>query len=98
MFGRYMNNTLGYIHFYITLVGSYMIFFPMHFMMGLPRRYYSYSTFDTFGQFHTVNSIMTLTSMIVFAEQILFVIKFFYSIYKGRKVKEQNPWEANTLE
>lgn len=98
MFGRYMNNTLGYIHFYTTLVGSYMIFFPMHFMVGLPRRYYSYENFETFGQFAKVNSFMSLFSIIVFVAQLVFVINFFYSIYKGRKVKSLNPWDSTTLE
>ncbi len=98
MFGRYMNNTLGYIHFYTTLVGSYMIFFPMHFMVGLPRRYYSYENFETFGQFGKVNSFMSLFSIIVFVAQIIFVINFFYSIYKGRKSKSLNPWDSTTLE
>jgi cytochrome c oxidase subunit 1 len=36
--------------------------------------------------------------MVVFAVQLLFVFNFFYSIFKGRKVKSQNPWGANTLE
>src|SRR6516162_1013512 len=44
MFGRYLNNTLGYIHFWITLTGAYLIFWPMHYegLAGMPRRYYEY--------------------------------------------------------
>jgi cytochrome c oxidase subunit 1 len=98
MFGRYMNSTLGYIHFYVTLIGSYMIFFPMHFMIGLPRRYYSYENFETFRQFDQVNVFMSTFAIIVFVAQLIFVINFFYSIYRGRKMTTANPWESNTLE
>src|SRR5215218_5791090 len=45
MFGRYLNNTLGYIHFWVTMAGAYLIFWPMHYMglAGVPRRYVSFN-------------------------------------------------------
>lgn len=100
MYGRFMNDTLGYIHFYVTLIGSYAIFFPMHFMTGLPRRYYSFANFDTFNSFDSLVVFISVAAIIVFLAQILFVVNFFYSIFKGRKVEGEyaNPWEANTLE
>lgn len=100
LFGKYMNETLGQIHFYVTLVGAYCIFFPMHFMTGLPRRYYSYANFDTFNNFNSLAAFMSIVSIIVFLAQLLFVVNFFYSIFKGRKVEGEyaNPWESNTLE
>jgi cytochrome c oxidase subunit 1 len=50
MFGRMMNNTLGYIHFWLTLISAYCVFFPMHFMglAGVPRRYYANTAYDQF--------------------------------------------------
>src|SRR4029079_5740256 len=44
MFGRYMSRLLGYIHFWISFIGAYMIFWPMHYigLAGVPRRYYSF--------------------------------------------------------
>lgn len=100
MFGRYMNNTLGYIHFYITLIGSYAIFWPMHYlgMSGVPRRYFDFSVFDQFNQYDDLNKFITIAAIIVFMVNILFVINFFYSAVKGRKVTVMNPYGATTLE
>lgn len=100
MFGRYMNNTLGYMHFWITLVGAYLIFWPMHYegLAGMPRRYYDYSMWESFKQFDNLNRFISIVVIIVFAMQLLFLWNFFYSIWKGRKVTKLNPWNANTLE
>jgi cytochrome c oxidase subunit 1 len=100
MYGRYLNNTLAYIHFWITLIGAYLIFWPMHYqgLAGMPRRYYDFSNWESFKQFGGLNEFISLVAMIVFAAQLLFVFNFFYSIFKGRKVTVQNPWQANTLE
>src|SRR6187551_2814540 len=100
MFGRYLNHTLGYIHFWITMVGAYLIFWPMHYegLAGMPRRYYDYSNWVTFNQFGDLNRFISTVAMIVFAVQILFLFNFFYSVFKGRRVMTQNPWGSNTLE
>ena len=100
MFGRYMNNTLGYIHFWITMIGAYLIFWPMHYQgfAGMPRRYLDKSSWASFSQFHELDKMITVVTIIVFAVQLMFVFNFFYSIYKGRKVTKQNPWGATTLE
>ena len=100
MFGRYMNNTISYIHFWVTLAGAYLIFWPMHYegMAGMPRRYYDYSSWESFKQFADLNHFISIVVIVVFAAQLLFVFNFFYSIFKGRKVTETNPWNATTLE
>jgi cytochrome c oxidase subunit I len=100
MFGRYMNNTLGYIHFWGTLVCAYVIFWPMHYegLAGMPRRYYDFSQWQTFKQFGDLNQMITIASIISFVLQLVFVFNFFYSIFKGRKVLSLNPWGSNTLE
>jgi cytochrome c oxidase subunit I len=100
MFGTYLNNTLGYIHFWVTIVGAYLIFWPMHYegLAGMPRRYYDFQNWESFKMFGGLNEFISLVSMIVFAAQLLFVINFFYSIWKGRKVTTKNPWNATTLE
>ena len=100
MFGRFMYETLGRIHFWVTLVGAYAIFWPMHYlgMAGVPRRYYSFETFDAFSHFGPMNKFITIAAIVVFAAQILMVINFFYSIYKGKKMTTRNPYGANTLE
>ena len=100
MFGRYLNNTLGYIHFWVTMIGAYLIFWPMHYqgLAGTPRRYLDKRGWSSFNQFTELDKMITIVSIIVFAVQLMFVFNFFYSIFKGRKVTTQNPWGANTLE
>ena len=99
-YGRFMNETLGLIHFWITLIGGYAIFFPMHFMTGLPRRYYTFANFETFNNFDNLVVFISVAAMVVFATQLLFIVNFFYSIFKGRKVEGEvcNPWGGTTLE
>lgn len=100
MFGRHMNTTLSNIHFWITIAGAYLIFWPMHYMgmAGVPRRYLDFSIWNTFNQFGGLNKMITVVTIIVFAVNLLFVFNFFYSIFKGRKVTNPNPWNSNTLE
>ena len=100
MFGRYLNNTMAYIHFWVTMVGAYLIYWPMHYqgLAGVPRRYLDKSGWVNFNNFRDLDQMITIVTIVVFAAQLLFVFNFFYSIYKGRKVRTQNPWGANTLE
>ncbi len=100
MYSRFMNETLGKIHFWVTLIGAYAIFWPMHYlgMAGVPRRYYSFENFDAFAHFDDMNKFITVAAIVTFAAQILFVINFFYSIWRGKKMTTKNPWKANTLE
>jgi cytochrome c oxidase subunit I len=100
MYGRFMNQTLGYIHFWVSLVGAYLIFWPMHYegMAGMPRRYLDFSEWHAFNKFQSLNMMISTVAMIVFAAQLLFVFNFIYSIFKGRKMKDQNPWKATSLE
>src|SRR5665647_282071 len=102
MFGRLMNNTLAYIHFWITMIGAYLIFWPMHYegLAGMPRRYYDFSNWESFKMFNGLNEFISIVAIIVFVTQFLFIINFFYSIFKGRKLteKNRNPWKSNTLE
>jgi cytochrome c oxidase subunit I len=100
MYGRFMNQTLGHIHFWVSLVGAYLIFWPMHYegLAGMPRRYLDFSEWHSFNQFSSLNRMISTVAMIVFAAQLLFVFNFIYSIFKGRKVKDPNPWKATSLE
>lgn len=100
MFGRYMNETLGKIHFWVTMVGAYAVFGPMHYlgMAGVPRRYYRFDNFDAFKDFEDMNKFITIAAIITFFAQILFVVNFFWSMYKGKKMTEQNPYGSNSLE
>ena len=99
MFGRMMYARLGYIHFWLTFVGAYLVFFPMHYIgiAGFPRRYYSWTGFDAFNTFADLNSFISVAAFITFGSQFIFVFNFIYSIFKGKKANE-NPWLSNTLE
>ncbi len=100
MFGRFMNETLGKIHFWVTLFSAYAVFGPMHFigMAGVPRRYYRFDSFEAFSGFDTMNQFITIAAIIGFMAQLVFVVNFFWSMYKGKKVTSQNPWGSNSLE
>lgn len=99
MFGKTLNKTLGYIHFWITFTGIYLIFFPMHFLglSGLPRRYYSFTNFDAFNIYPNLNAFITIVSIITFSSQFIFLLNFFHSLFFGKRAS-QNPWKSNTLE
>lgn len=99
MFGRMMNDKLGYIHFWITFVGVYLVFFPMHYIgiAGFPRRYYSWTNFDTFSGFFDLNMLVSTAAMVTFSAQFIFLFNFFYSMFRGRKAPA-NPWNSNALE
>ncbi|SNB20586.1 Alternative cytochrome c oxidase subunit 1 [Flavobacterium psychrophilum] len=99
MFGRMMNKNLGYIHFWITAICAYGVFYPMHFigMAGLPRRYYTNTNFPLFDDLADVNKVITTFALIGAAFQLVFMWNFFTSIFYGKKAV-QNPWRSNTLE
>ncbi len=99
MFGRMMNKTMGYIHFWVTLIGVYGIFFPMHFvgLAGVPRRYYTNTAFPYFDDVQNINVLMTVFAIITGLVQLLFLFNFFRSMIYGAEASE-NPWKATTLE
>ena len=99
MFGRMMSNKLGYVHFWITFIAVYGVFFPMHFigLSGVPRRYYSNEAFALFDNTHELNVIITGFAVLGAIAQVVFLFNFFFSIYKGKRAT-QNPWKSNTLE
>jgi cytochrome c oxidase subunit 1 len=104
MFGRMMNTRLGYAHFWVTLIGAYGVFFPMHFvgLAGAPRRYYDYSVYTEFDSptadmMMDLNVVITIFAIVAALGQIIFLFNFFYSIFRG-PIAPQNPWNANSLE
>ncbi len=99
MFLRMMNKKLGYLHFWLTFVCAYGVFFPMHFLglAGVPRRYYTNSNFPMFDNLVDINEIVTVFAILGALAQVVFLFNFFYSIFRGEKAP-QNPWNSNTLE
>jgi cytochrome c oxidase subunit 1 len=99
MFGRMMNETLGKLHFFLTFIGVYCIFTPMHYLgiAGNPRRYPDFKDYEFMQQLMPIHTFMTIAAMVTAAAQIIFVINLFWSMKKGAKAPA-NPWEATTLE
>ncbi len=98
--GRMMDQTMGHIHFWITFIGAYAIFFPMHYvgLVGVPRRYYeigepAFMTAPVDG----LNAFITVAALTVGAAQIVFLFNLYWSRRHGR-VSGSNPWRATTLE
>ncbi len=99
MFGRMMDEKLGFLHFWLTFIGAYLVFFPMHFMGldGVPRRYYAFTEFESMKQWLSVNTFITWAAIMSALAQVAFLYNFITSIFWGKKAT-QNPWQANTLE
>ena len=99
LFNRMLNKNLGYVHFWVTAICAYGVFFPMHFigMAGLPRRYYTNSNFPLFDDLADTNKIITGFALVGGLIQIVFLYNFIHSMFYGKK-SPQNPWKSNTLE
>lgn len=98
--GRMLNDPLGKLHFWVTFLGAYAIFFPMHYLglMGIPRRYHDIADMSFVPQSaHTLNAFITIIALIVGAMQLVFVFNLFWSLRHGRP-SGGNPWRATTLE
>ncbi|PYT61828.1 MAG: cytochrome c oxidase subunit I [Acidobacteria bacterium] len=99
MFGRMMNETLGKLHFWLTFVGAYAIFMPMHYYgMAAGLRRYSQGTEVAWIQhLLPLQKFITIAAFVTIASQFIFVFNLFWSMKKGKKASD-NPWEATTLE
>jgi cytochrome c oxidase subunit 1 len=98
--GRMTNLALGKFHFWVTFIGSYLIFFPMHYLglMGVPRRYY------TMGEMGAIplstgelNALISVAAFTVGFAQLVFVFNIIWSLRHGAPAGG-NPWRATTLE
>ncbi|MCZ0963472.1 cbb3-type cytochrome c oxidase subunit I [Paracoccus benzoatiresistens] len=98
--GRMLNHRMGLIHFWVTFVGAYAIFFPMHYigLAGVPRRYSElgdtpYLTASVAG----LNAFITIAALVVGAVQIMFLFNLLWSARHGQRAGG-NPWRAASLE
>ncbi len=98
MFGRMMNETLGKVHFWLTFIGVYCVFMPMHFigLAGNVRRYAAF-TDDYLKPFVPVHKFMTIAALFTGAAQLLFLYNLIRSRVRGARAAD-NPWQATTLE
>ena len=99
MFGRFMSERLGKFHFWLTFVGVYCIFVPMHTMgmVGMPRRYSQFTEYRFLDSIHPLVIFVSIAAIITALVQLVFYFNLIWSVFKGKKAGD-NPWEATTLE
>lgn len=99
MFGRMMDERLGKLHFYLTFIGAYSTFLPMHFagFAGNPRRYADFTTFSFLAQVLPLQRWITYSAFFLASVQVIFLWNLFRSMQRG-PVAPKNPWDAASLE
>ncbi|MCL2656712.1 MAG: cytochrome c oxidase subunit I [Betaproteobacteria bacterium] len=98
--GRMLNTALGKLHFWITFLGTYAIYFPMHYLgfVGMPRRYYAFEGYDFIPpSAQTLNAFITIAALCVGVTQLVFLFNLAWSYFRGAPAGT-NPWRATTLE
>lgn len=96
MTGRLMNERLGVWHFWLTMIGMTLTFFPMHIvgLMGMPRRVYTYAS--GLG-WETYNLIETIGAFIIAVAVLIFLYNLISSARRG-PIAGNDPWDGQTLE
>jgi len=98
--GRMLNEGMGQFHFWVTFLGSYAIYFPMHYLgfIGVPRRYFEIGETNFIPESaQTLNATITVIALVVGFAQLVFLFNLVWSYFKGKKA-DGNPWHATTLE
>src|SRR6267378_2052271 len=98
--GRMLNEPLGKFHFWVTFLGAYSIFLPLHYLgfLGVPRRYFEMGQTSFIpASAATLNEFVTIMALIVGFTQLVFLFNLVWSAFKG-KPAGRNPWRATTLE
>lgn len=98
--GRMLNDGLAKFHFWVTFLGAYAIFFPMHYLglLGMPRRYHDIGETNFIpASAHDLNAFISIVALIVGFAQMVFVFNLVWSLFKGKE-SGPNPWHATTLE
>ena len=94
--GRMMDEGLGKIHFWTTLIGFNLAFFPMHFLGldGMPRRIYTYG--PEMG-WNLWNMVSTIGAFLIAISTLVFLANVFNSVRRGA-IAGDDPWDGATLE
>jgi len=111
MFARRLNESLGKLHFWLTLAGVYCVFMPMHWLGLIAHARAARSgpaavsilgqSFGTpFGAspYASLGTFVTAATILTIAAQALFVFNFVWSLWRGETTGDRNPWSATTLE
>ena len=98
--GRMLNHAMGLFHFWVTFLGAYLIFFPMHYigLIGVPRRYSELGDMAIASEsVHQLNAFISIMALIVGFAQLVFLFNIIWSIRNGKDAGG-NPWRATSLE
>lgn len=98
--GRMLDDRMGHIHFWVTFIGTYLIFFPMHYLgvLGMPRRYHHFEGYAFIPpSAHLLNEWITVMALVVATAQFIFIFNLAWSLKYGRAAGP-NPWRAASLE
>jgi cytochrome c oxidase subunit 1 len=102
MFGRFLSEGLGKVHFWFTFIGVYAIFMPMHWlgMLGINRRYSAFEAYSPAvqAQLMPIQRFISVAVAVTITAQLIFLFNFVWSLWRGKKSTEINPWHATTLE
>jgi len=99
MWGRMMNPALGKIHFLLTFVFYNLVFFPMHNLglRGHMRRIYDPNQYEYLEPLQPMNTFISWMAFALVAAQVFFVANYVWSIWRGKRVEDRNPWKSCTL-
>jgi len=100
MTGRRMNVPLGQAHFWLSVIGAYGTFLPMHFagLAGLPRHYAQLGGSQAaFLALQPLQRGITFSALLLISAQLLFLVNLAWSWGNGA-LSGENPWGATTLE
>ena len=100
LFGRRLNESLGKLHFWLTFAGVYLVFMPMHWLGLLTHaNIYSGRRIAAIAALVApVRAFITVAAILMVFAQGIFLANFLWSIFRGEKIQESNPWRATTLE
>jgi cytochrome c oxidase subunit 1 len=101
MFGRMMNDSLGKLHFWLTIIPFNCIFIPLFVLgaAGQHRRIYDFQNYPDLALpwMQDIRQFATISLCVMLGAQII----FFYNVIKSwtsGPVAGNNPWKSNTLE
>ena len=99
MYGRFLHEGLGKLHFYLTFIGVYAVFVPLHFagFVGNPRRYPDFKEYEFLKSVMPLHIGVTHAAYFLAAAQLIFLFNYFWSQRRGAAAPA-NPWGATTRE
>ena len=90
--GRLYNENLGKIHFFLSFIGTILVFFTQHVLglYGMPRRIYDYPAIP---EWISMNQIATIGAMIIGVSMVIWLANMLYSSGKGKPADINDPFD-----